>query len=36
MVFRADWDLPENRVRGVRALVEQLSNIATKASKAAA
>jgi transcription-repair coupling factor (superfamily II helicase) len=35
MVFKGDWDLPENRVRGVRGLVEALSKIATQAAKAA-
>jgi len=34
LVFKADWDLPESRLKGVRALVRQLAEIAT-AKKAA-
>ena len=35
LVFRADWDLPEKRLKGVRALVRQLAEIAAAARKAA-
>ena len=35
LVFRADWDLPEKRLKGVRALVQQFADIAEKAKKAA-
>jgi len=28
LVFKADWDLPEARLKGVRALVRQLAEIA--------
>jgi transcription-repair coupling factor (superfamily II helicase) len=34
LVFKADWDLPEKRLAGVRKLVQQLAQIATAASKA--
>jgi len=35
LVFKADWDLPEARLKGVRALVRQLAEIATGGKKAA-
>ena len=35
LVFRADWDLPEKRLKGVRALVAQLAEIATATKKVA-
>jgi transcription-repair coupling factor (superfamily II helicase) len=35
LVFKADWDLPETRLKGVRALVAQLADIAAAARKAA-
>jgi transcription-repair coupling factor (superfamily II helicase) len=35
LVFKADWDLPEERLAGVRDLVRQLADIAGQAKKAA-
>ena len=35
LVFKADWDLPETRLKGVRALVAQLAEIAGQGKKAA-
>ena len=35
LVFKADWDLPEERLAGVRDLVRQLAEIAGQAKKAA-
>jgi transcription-repair coupling factor (superfamily II helicase) len=35
LVFKADWDLPEARLKGVRALVRQLADIATAGKQAA-
>ncbi len=35
LVFRADWDLPEKRLKGVRALVAELADLAGKGKKAA-
>ncbi|HJU32645.1 MAG TPA: transcription-repair coupling factor [Hyphomicrobiaceae bacterium] len=35
LVFKADWPLPEDRLRGVRALVRQLAEIAGAARQAA-
>jgi transcription-repair coupling factor (superfamily II helicase) len=35
LVFRADWPLPEDRLRGVRALVRQLADVAAAGRKAA-
>jgi transcription-repair coupling factor (superfamily II helicase) len=35
LVCRADWDLPENRIRGVRALIQKFAEIAQKSKKAA-
>ena len=35
LVFKADWDLPEKRLKGVRALVTQLAEIAGQGKKAA-
>ena len=35
LVYRADWDLPEARVKGVRALIQQFADLALKSRKAA-
>jgi len=35
LVFKADWPQPADRLRGVRALVRQLADIAGAARKAA-
>ena len=35
LVYRADWDLPEARLKGVRSLVQQFVDIASKQRKAA-
>jgi transcription-repair coupling factor (superfamily II helicase) len=35
LVFRADWPQPEDRLRGVRALVRQLADVAAQGKKAA-
>ena len=35
LVFKADWDLPEARLKGVRSLVAQLAEIAGQGKKAA-
>jgi transcription-repair coupling factor (superfamily II helicase) len=35
LVFKADWDLPEHRLRGVRALVHRLAEMAALGRKAA-
>jgi transcription-repair coupling factor (superfamily II helicase) len=35
MVFKADWDLPELRLKGVRTLAAELAEIAGAARKAA-
>ena len=35
LVYRADWDLPEKRIKGVRALVQQFADIAQQAKRAA-
>jgi transcription-repair coupling factor (superfamily II helicase) len=35
LVFKADWDLPEKRLQGVRSLVQRLAQIAASGSKAA-
>jgi transcription-repair coupling factor (superfamily II helicase) len=35
LVFKADWDLPEQRLRGVRVLVQHLAEIAALGRKAA-
>jgi transcription-repair coupling factor (superfamily II helicase) len=35
LVFKADWDLPELRLKGVRGLVGELAALAAKARKAA-
>ena len=35
MVFKADWDLPEQRLKGVRALALKLAEIAGAGRKAA-
>ena len=36
LVCRADWDLPEARLKGARALVQQFADLAARAKKAAA
>ena len=35
LVYRSDWDLPELRLKGVRALVQQFADIAAKTKRAA-
>ena len=35
LIFKADWDLPEKRLKGVRAFISELAAIAGKAQKAA-
>ncbi|MBL8884616.1 MAG: transcription-repair coupling factor [Hyphomicrobium sp.] len=35
LVQRAEWDMPEARLKGMRALVQQFADLATKAKKAA-
>ena len=35
LVYRADWDRSEARLKGVRALVQQFADLATKSKKAA-
>jgi transcription-repair coupling factor (superfamily II helicase) len=35
IVFKADWDLPEKRLKGVRTLTTELASIAAKGRKAA-
>ena len=35
LIFRAEWDLPELRFKGVRKLVSELADIAAKGKKAA-
>jgi transcription-repair coupling factor (superfamily II helicase) len=35
LVFRAEWDLPADRLRGVRGFIGQLAGVASKAKKAA-
>jgi transcription-repair coupling factor (superfamily II helicase) len=35
LVFKADWDLPENRLKGVRALVQELATLAAPDRRAA-
>jgi transcription-repair coupling factor (superfamily II helicase) len=35
LVFKADWDLPEKRLAGVRILVQRLAQIAVAGGKAA-
>jgi transcription-repair coupling factor (superfamily II helicase) len=35
LVFRADWDLPEQRLKGVRSLVQKFADLASQAKKAA-
>ena len=35
LVYRADWDLPEARVKGVRALIQNFADLALKTRKAA-
>jgi len=35
LVYRADWDLPEARLKGVRALIQQFADLAGKAKQAA-
>jgi transcription-repair coupling factor (superfamily II helicase) len=36
VVFKAEWDQPEERLAGVRALVHSLGELAAKVRKAAA
>jgi transcription-repair coupling factor (superfamily II helicase) len=35
LVFRAEWDLPADRLKGVRGFIGQLAAVAAKAKKAA-
>jgi transcription-repair coupling factor (superfamily II helicase) len=35
LVYKADWDLPDARLRGVRWLVRELADLAAQAKKAA-
>ena len=35
LVFKGEWDLPEARLKGVRGLVQQLAELASKTKKAA-
>ena len=35
LVYRAEWDLPSERLKGVRTFIGQLAAVAAKASKAA-
>ena len=35
LVYRADWDLPEARLKGVRALIQKFADLAGKAKQAA-
>jgi transcription-repair coupling factor (superfamily II helicase) len=35
LVFKGDWDLPEERLKGVRGLVLELADIASRARQAA-
>jgi transcription-repair coupling factor (superfamily II helicase) len=35
LVYRADWDLPEKRLKGVRGLVQKFADLAGKAKQAA-
>ena len=35
LVYRADWDLPETRLKGVRALIQKFADLAGKAKQAA-
>ena len=35
LVFRAEWDLPAERLKGVRGFIGQLAGVASKAKKAA-
>jgi transcription-repair coupling factor (superfamily II helicase) len=35
IVFRAEWDLPAERLKGVRGFIGQLAGVASKAKKAA-
>jgi transcription-repair coupling factor (superfamily II helicase) len=35
LVYRADWDLPEARLKGVRALILQFADLAAKSKRAA-
>jgi transcription-repair coupling factor (superfamily II helicase) len=35
LVYRADWDLPETRLKGVRTLIQQFADIASKTKQAA-
>lgn len=35
LVFRADWDLPEARLKGVRSIIQKFADLAEQAKKAA-
>ena len=35
LVYRADWDLPEARLKGVRALIQKFAELASKTKQAA-
>jgi transcription-repair coupling factor (superfamily II helicase) len=35
LVYRADWDLPEVRLKGVRALIQKFAELASKTKQAA-
>jgi transcription-repair coupling factor (superfamily II helicase) len=35
LVYRADWDLPETRLKGVRTLIQQFADLASKTKQAA-
>jgi transcription-repair coupling factor (superfamily II helicase) len=35
LVYRADWDSPEMRLKGVRALVQKFADLAAKSKQAA-
>ncbi|MBA2127808.1 transcription-repair coupling factor [Hyphomicrobium methylovorum] len=35
LVFRADWDLPETRLKGVRSLIQKFADLASKPKQAA-
>jgi len=35
LVFKSEWDLPAERLKGVRKLISELVSIAQKAKKAA-
>jgi transcription-repair coupling factor (superfamily II helicase) len=35
LVFKADWDLPEHRLKGVRKFIAELAEVAAKGRKPA-